>query len=114
MKHQAGWAGITWFWVKEIANHIEGLSGEGALFKSLSKKQLKAVPVIRKPEELIKRTGPLFDGFLQKLRQLEIENRTLTQLRNRLLPKLISGEIRVSQLEDAQTPSLTPESMSVK
>ncbi len=97
IRHCHGSLGISWCWVKEIADHIEGLSGEGALFKSLSKKQLTAVPVIRKPAALLEATAPLFDEFVEKLRQLELETRTLTQLRDRLLPKLISGEIRVPE-----------------
>lgn len=95
IRHRLGSVGVSWCWVKEIASHIEGLSGEGALFKSLSKKQLTSVPVIRKPDALLAAAAPLFDEFVEKLSQLELETRTLTKLRDRLLPKLISGEVRV-------------------
>lgn len=107
IRHRLGSAGVSWCWVKEIADHIEGLSGEGALFKSLSKKQLTWVPVIRKPAALLAATAPLFDEFVDKLSQLELETRTLTQLRDRLLPKLISGEIRVPEAQEIAEESVS-------
>ena len=37
----------------------------------------------------------------ERIRRNALESRTLTQLRDTLLPKLISGEIRVPEAEEA-------------
>lgn len=49
-------------------------------------------PVMEAGNEAI---GPLFDGGLAN----ELESRTLAQTRDLLLPKLMSGEIRVKDAE---------------
>ena len=41
----------------------------------------------------------LIDNYYNQKMQNDIENQTLTKLRDTLLPKLISGEVRVKDIE---------------
>ncbi len=47
------------------------------------------------PEELLKRIGDVIEPMFERLKSLARESRTLASLRDALLPKLISGELRI-------------------
>jgi len=51
------------------------------------------------PETLVKRFGALFVPAHQRIEQIHEENASLAALRDALLPKLISGELRVPDAE---------------
>jgi type I restriction enzyme S subunit len=80
---------------------IETLShlADGAAYPAVRPEVVAARPVILPPKECLlefsRVTGPLLD-LMQANRE---ENRTLAQTRDLLLPKLISGEIRVKDAE---------------
>jgi type I restriction enzyme S subunit len=48
---------------------------------------------------LLEKAGGLLASLLEGQIQYEIESRTLAALRDTLLPKLISGELRVPDVE---------------
>ena len=51
------------------------------------------------PENLIKELDKKITDISDQIEHNTIENQTLTQLRDTLLPKLISGEVRVKDAE---------------
>ena len=71
----------------------------GSTFKEVSGSVMKAIPAVIPAKEVLMNfstiTQPLFDQ--QEL--LESENQRLTRLRDAMLPKLMSGEIDVSEVE---------------
>ncbi len=80
---------------------MEHNAGEGAVFKSLSKKQLTMLPVVSIPDVIAKSFIKIVDPIFEKIQSLEDNARTLCSLRDTLLPRLISGKIRLNQPEDA-------------
>jgi type I restriction enzyme, S subunit len=50
-------------------------------------------------EKVIMEFNALYESLYYKIRQLEIENEKLTQIRDTLIPKLTNGEINLSDLE---------------
>ena len=50
--------------------------------------------------ELLKQTKSLLSSFIERRRLLDLENETLAELRDTLLPKLISGELRIPDAEN--------------
>jgi len=56
-------------------------------------------PLLSPPHEIMDRFTLETGGIIQKLDANGTQSQTLTQLRNTLLPKLISGEIRVPEAE---------------
>ena len=72
---------------------------EGTVFGAINKKQLLALPLVRPTEPLITAYEALIGPMDQRIRYLTEENRTLAALRDALLPKLMSGELRVREAE---------------
>jgi type I restriction enzyme S subunit len=67
----------------------------GAVQPKLSQRNLKSIPFLNAGRELMSKFGDIVEPLFRKIRCVNEESRTLTQLRDTLLPKLISGELRV-------------------
>lgn len=71
----------------------------GAVQPKLSQGNLKAIPFIDTGDVLLRRFGEVIDPIFAQIRDATEESRTLSQLRDTLLPKLISGELRIKDAE---------------
>lgn len=60
---------------------------------------LRSIPIVVPPKELLDYFQQLISPILQKFQYNKKSNADLTLLRDRLLPKLISGELRVKDAE---------------
>lgn len=89
---------FVYCFLKHNLPKIESMAS-GSTFKEVSGSVMKAIPAVIPAKEVLMNfstiTQPLFDQ--QEL--LESENQRLTRLRDALLPKLMSGEIDVSEVE---------------
>lgn len=65
----------------------------GSTFAEISKKQFRPLEVIVPPAPLLQSFDEMAVDWFQRISQLARGNVTLAQLRDRLLPKLISGEL---------------------
>ena len=106
------------FWVNNHAHVIQGkapistnfiylfmsnvaISGyiTGAAQPKINQNNLNRIPILSPPQDLLERfdkmIGPIFDNIAT----LDLKNTNLRQTRDLLLPKLISGEIDVSELD---------------
>lgn len=88
------------FWCHNNLEHIKGISG-GSTFAEISKKSFRPIPVIVPSSALLSafedRVRPLYRMLVSNLK----ENETLAQTRDLLLPRLMSGEIRLKDVEKA-------------
>lgn len=77
---------------------IKGMAN-GTTFLEISKRNFRPIPMIVPPSDIMqvfsKKVGPLYEKIVCNLRQ----SRTLAAIRDALLPKLLSGEIRVQDAE---------------
>ena len=71
----------------------------GAVQPKLNQKNLKAIPFVLPTGPVCRAFSDLIQPLFSKLRANADENATLAPLRDALLPKLISGELRVSDAE---------------
>lgn len=71
----------------------------GATRKAVTKGHLESVPVVLPPEQDLVQVGASLAPLYAKRAVNWAESRTLAALRDALLPKLISGEIRVPEAE---------------
>ena len=89
---------FVYCFLKHNLPKIESMAS-GSTFKEVSGSVMKAIPAVIPAKEVLMNfstiTQPLFDQ--QEL--LESENQRLARLRDALLPKLMSGEIDVSEVE---------------
>jgi type I restriction enzyme S subunit len=67
----------------------------GSTFKEISGSEMKRVPVIIPPVDIIKQFNITVEPVGIMVEKCEMESDSLIQLRDTLLPKLMSGEIRV-------------------
>jgi len=71
----------------------------GAVQPKLNQKNLKSIPIVLPSNEIClkfdKLIKPLFDTFRKK----DDERKILANIRDNLLPKLISGQIRIKDAE---------------
>ncbi|MEP2716242.1 restriction endonuclease subunit S [Pseudophaeobacter sp.] len=83
-------------WAESIMDDIKQRAS-GTTFAEISKKNFKVIPVIVPDAELVGEystiVGSLYDKITGNLR----EKKSLTEVRDTLLPKLISGEIILSE-----------------
>ena len=71
----------------------------GSAVPSMTTKILSAIPVALPSEELLAEMKAWSDPLFEQIRLNERENEKLSALRDAVLPKLMSGEIDVSQVE---------------
>ena len=86
------------FWCRENMDVILG-NANGSTFQEISKSNFRPIPVIVSPEFILDAFRELTEPLYRHIVENERESRTLAQLRDTLLPKLISGELRIKDAE---------------
>ncbi|MBT1170436.1 restriction endonuclease subunit S [Bifidobacterium sp. SO4] len=82
----------------------------GSAVPSMTTRILNAIPVFIPPESALNNFDSITEVFFKSLRRNFNEIDALAQLRDALLPKLMSGEIDVSKVELPMPPAQTPTS----
>ena len=98
-RHKSGSRSYTYYFMCGLADVFARFEGEGTVFGSISKKDFHAIPCVAAPEEAIKGFERVCAPIDRRLAISERESRTLAALRDALLPRLISGELRVEDAE---------------
>ncbi|MGF7089401.1 type I restriction enzyme S subunit [Kroppenstedtia sanguinis] len=88
------------FWIKYYKEDVEGRAN-GSTFLEISKKAFKEIKVIVPPIKVQEEYNEIIKGIVEKVYSHQLETQTLQSLRDTLLPKLMSGEIRVPIEEEA-------------
>lgn len=71
----------------------------GAVQLKISQQNLKKVEVVIPSGKALKQFDDIIQPMFSKIRKLRLENGKLTALKDNLLPKLMSGELDVSNLD---------------
>ncbi len=100
MRHNSGSLSFTFGVAKALEHRFESFNAEGTVFGSINKKDFERLPVIKPPSYIVQDFDSLVSSLDQKIEINEHQSRTITLIRDALLPKLISGEIRVPNAED--------------
>lgn len=74
---------------------FDRFNGEGTVFGSINKKAFEEIKIIIPEEKVIAEFNPIIKCMDAQIRINEQESRRLATLRDILLPKLMSGEIKV-------------------
>lgn len=85
---------FMYLWIKKNLDTIIS-AANGSVFLEISKSTFKELEVIIPPKDKLILFDQEIEPIFQKLKSNTIQIRTLTQLRDTLLPKLMSGEVRV-------------------
>lgn len=87
-----------YFLLKNLLPTIEGMAS-GSTFKEISGAAMKSVPTVMPDADTIQLFSSFCEPVFKEQEILEAENQRLSALRDSLLPKLMSGEIDVSDIE---------------
>lgn len=83
-----------------VANMPEIVSrASGTTFAEISKKNFNPIPLVKPPVNLVKTYTKQVNTIYSLIENNARENNSLTQLRDTLLPKLLSGEITLPEAE---------------
>ncbi len=85
---------FIFLWLKINMEYVKG-HANGSTFQEISKSTFKRLEITKPPEQLRKEFQGLVLPLFQKLLENTLQCRKLRQLRDTLLPKLMSGQVRV-------------------
>lgn len=88
---------FVYYFLKNALPTIEGMAS-GSTFKEISGSAMRTVPAIIPDDATLRTFASFCDPLFQQQRTLEKQNRELAAMRDALLPKLMSGEIDVSNV----------------
>ena len=99
LQHKAASSSFTYYSVWAIQEKIRVYEHTGTVFGAINRKQFEVLRRLEPRSEFIE----AFDAYISpmdfRIRGNTLETRTLTELRDLLLPKLMSGEIRVGDAD---------------
>lgn len=84
----------------------EDLIGNGAIFASVSKKELQSFPVFAPRAELVNHYQEIAEPIDRQIEAIQRSSLLLSQTRDLLLNRLISGKLRVDDLDIRFPPSM--------
>ena len=99
LRHKGGNSSFTYYTAWGLQGELRQYENTGTVFGAINKKQFEALPTIDPGPDLIRAFEDIAAILDQQIERNEHESRTLAALRDTLLPKLISGEIRVNDAE---------------
>jgi type I restriction enzyme S subunit len=88
---------FIYFLMDAILNNLMSRT-HGTVFDTITKRTLSEQDVILPPEEEREKFYDQVNPLMEQIKENQRENRNLESLRNTLLPKLMSGEIRVNDI----------------
>ena len=89
---------FVYYFLKNNLSIIEGMAS-GSTFKEISGSTMKRVPAFIPDKSSLTRFNEFCHPIFEKQKFLEKENVTLASIRDALLPRLMSGELDVSELD---------------
>lgn len=88
------------FWCRQNMETIKGRAN-GSTFMEISKKAFRPIPALVPPPEIIRVFEDASGALFERLVENEQQAKTLATLRDTLLPRLISGQLRLPVSEPA-------------
>ena len=103
LRHKTGCSSYTYYTIIQLGQALASYDSEGTVFGSINQKNLKALPVVAPAPAVLaafqQAVAPI-DGLIRVNSE---ETASLADVRDALLPKLLSGELPVSDVEDQPT-----------
>ncbi len=80
--------------VRNKMNEIESLAS-GSTYLEINKTSFRSIEIILPPKNIMQKFDEIADSIYEKIFQNELEAKSLVEIRDSLLPKLMSGKIRI-------------------
>lgn len=95
IRHLGRSRSFTYYSSKALQPEFEKFEAMGTVFGAMGKADLGGVTTVLPPESIVNLFEKIVSPFDQQIKVNEHQNLTLANLRDALLPKLMSGEIRI-------------------
>jgi type I restriction enzyme S subunit len=99
VRHVRGSRSLTYYAMRNLGSHFNTFEAEGTVFGSINRSEFAKLPFIESTDEILEAFERMVAPLDDQVEVLERETVTLAALRDTLLPKLISGELRVPDAE---------------
>ena len=99
VRHKSGSTSYTYYAMHFLSNRFTRFEAEGTVFGAINKKQFEGLRWISPDEILVGEFEKIVFALDEQVEKNTNETATLNVLRDTLLPKLISGELRVPDAE---------------
>jgi len=99
VRHKSGSRSYTYYAMLALGERFKSYEAEGTVFGAINKKQFQNLPSIAPQPDIVSSFEKLTYPLDENIRSFEEEIRTLSETRDTLLPKLISGELCVPDAE---------------
>jgi type I restriction enzyme, S subunit len=96
IRHNSGAYSYSFYVMKSLEHIFNGFDGEGTIFGSINKTNFENIRTIVPDEKVIIRFERIVNTLDEKIFNNSIEIKTLIQIRDSILPKLMTGKIRVT------------------
>jgi len=95
VRHKMGSRSFTYYQMRSFKDIFALFESEGTVFGSIAKTDFNSIECITPPDEIVKKFEEIVFPIDQMIENNEKQSGTLAQIRDALLPKLMSGELRV-------------------
>jgi type I restriction enzyme, S subunit len=96
-RHKTGSRSYSYQFMRSLDEVFARFEAEGTVFGSINKGDFHSIPTIKPPRPIISRFEKAICPIDSRIEVNERESGILSSLRDTLLPKLISGELRVGR-----------------
>ncbi len=98
-RHKSGSRSFTYYAMRQLRELFKVYEGEGTVFGSINQKDFKSLPQLTIPTKLVKAFEEMGGTLDSKIELTSDTIQTVANLRDTLLPKLLSGELRIPDAE---------------
>jgi type I restriction enzyme S subunit len=95
--HKTNTHSYTYYAMKNIEPIFKGFESEGTVFGSLNKANFENIEIIVPTNQLISNFEEIVNSIDERILSNTLQIQTLTQLRDSLLPRLMSGKIKINK-----------------
>lgn len=101
LRHRRNFQGFLGYFLRHTFKEEDSI-GSGTIFNAVTKREMESIPFIDPKDELTSTFNHIATSFDRIIAENAVQTLTLSDLRDTLLPKLISGEICIPQTKQIQ------------
>jgi type I restriction enzyme, S subunit len=101
VRHRSGCIGYTFYAMKNLGTHFKNFDSEGTVFGSINKKDFESLPVVVPSQGALIAFDEISKALDGSIEINEQKIRALMEIRDTLLPRLISGQLCIAEAEKA-------------
>jgi type I restriction enzyme S subunit len=99
VRHKSGSRSLTYYAMHALRSHFLRFEADGTVFGAIGKTDFERLPFVAPPQPVVDAFERFAAPIDQRIEGCECQSSSLAALRDALLPKLISGELRIADAE---------------